>query len=337
MTIENYLDDLKIQQTNLANNLTTKGVPSSASELFNSLVPKVLQIQTSDPNLHDNSGLIDILFQNSSGGIDPNGYFRASVSGVELKPQAKNIRDIYIPEITGEFSFLRNCSYLETLGNISFPNCAGVNSDRGDGLFSGNSKLVSVGNIDLSSCTNFYKLFANCSKLETVGEIKVKDFTELTIVNCSQMFYGTKITKFNHLFNTQVHVRVSLFNALSNCPNLETISDINGWVDSFAMSGSTAVKNVGKINCEYIKNDGNFSCTFSGCNNLESFGGFTNIKINFSWGLPDVPNKEEICLSLANSMATITGKTLTLINGATLPESARTIITGKGWTINESV
>lgn len=335
MTIENYLDDLKIQQTNLANNLTTKGVPSSASELFNSLVPKVLQIQTTDPNLHDNSGLIDILFQNSSGVIDPNGYFRATISGAELKPQAKNIRDIYIPEITGEFSFLRNCPYLETLGNISFPNCAGVNSDRGDGLFSGNSKLVSVGNIDLSSCTNFYKLFANCSKLETIGEIKVKDFAPLEVVNCGQMFYGTNITEFNYPFNQ--NARVSLFNALSNCPNLETISDITGFLDSFAMSGSTAVKNVGKINCNYIKSDNNFSCSFSSCNNLASFGGFIDIKVNFSWGLPDVPNKEEICLSLANSMATITGKTLTLINGATLPESARTIITGKGWTINESV
>ena len=335
MTIENYLDDLKIQQTNLANNLTTKGIPSSASELFNSLVPKVLQIQTSDPNLHDNSGLIDILFQNSSGVIDPNGYFRASVSGFELKPQAKNIRDIYIPEITGEFSFLRNCSYLETLGNISFPNCAGVNSDRGDGLFSGNSKLVSVGNIDLSSCTNFYKLFANCSKLETVGEIKVKDFAPLEIVNCSQMFYGTNITEFNYPFNQ--NARVSLFDALSNCPNLETISDIMAPIQSFRITGSTALKNVGEITCGYITSDNNFSCTFSGCNNLESFGGFTDIKINFSWGLPDVANKEEICLSLANSMATITGKTLTLINGATLPESARTIITGKGWTISESV
>lgn len=335
MTIENYLDDLKIQQTNLANNLTSKGIPSSTSELFNSLVPKVLQIQTTDPNLHDNSGLIDILFQNSSGVIDPNGYFNASVSGVELKPQAKNIRDIYIPEITGEFSFLRNCRYLEKLGNISFPNCAGVNSDRGDGLFSGNSKLVTVGNIDLSSCTNFYKLFANCSKLETVGEIKVKDFAPLEVVNCGQMFYGTNITEFNYPFNQ--NARVSLFNALSNCPNLETISDIIGFLDSFAMSGSTAVKNVGKINCNYIKSDNNFSCTFSGCNNLESFGGFIDIKVNFSWGLPDVANKEEICLSLANSMATITGKTLTLINGATLPESARSIITGKGWTISESV
>ncbi len=335
MTIENYLDDLKTQQTNLANNLTSKGVPSSASELFNSLVPKVLQIQTSDPDLHDNSGLIDILFQNSSGVIDPNGYFRATTSGVELKPQAKNIRDIYISEITGEFSFLRNCSYLETLGNISFPNCAGVNSDRGDGLFSGNSKLVSVGNIDLSSCTNFYKLFANCSKLETVGEIKVKDFALLEIVNCGQMFYGTKIQEFNYPFNTQA--RASLFNTLSNCPNLETISNITGPISSFAMSGSTALKNVGAIQCGYITSDNNFSCSFSGCNNLESFGGFTGIKINFSWGLPDVTNKEEICLSLANSMATVTDKTLTLINGATLPESARTIITGKGWTINESV
>lgn len=335
MTIENYLDDLKIQQTNLANNLTSKGVPSSASELLNSLVPKVLQIQTTDPNLHDNSGLIDILFQNSSGVIDPNGYFNASVSGAELKPQAKNIRDIYIPEITGEFSFLRNCRYLETLGNISFPNCTGVYSDRGDGLFSGNSKLVTVGNIDLSSCTNFYKLFANCSKLETVGEMKVKDFAPAEIVNAGQMFYGTKITKFDYPFNT--NARASLYDSLSNCTNLETISDIRGVIQSFRMTGSTALKNVGEITCGYITSDNNFSCTFSGCNNLESFGGFNGIKINFSWGLPDVANKEEICLSLANSMGTVTDKTLTLINGATLPESARTIITGKGWTINESV
>ena len=43
-TTEQYLNELLNQQSALATNLTTKGVPATSSETFNSLVPKVLQI-----------------------------------------------------------------------------------------------------------------------------------------------------------------------------------------------------------------------------------------------------------------------------------------------------
>ena len=46
-TTSDYLSELVEQKTALANNLVTKGVDASADEKFNSLVPKVLDIETS--------------------------------------------------------------------------------------------------------------------------------------------------------------------------------------------------------------------------------------------------------------------------------------------------
>lgn len=43
-TIADYLTDLVQQRKNLASNLTTMGVDSEQDELFNDLVPKVLNI-----------------------------------------------------------------------------------------------------------------------------------------------------------------------------------------------------------------------------------------------------------------------------------------------------
>ena len=45
-TTEQYLTQLRVLQAALAQNLTTKGVAANATELFDTLVPKVLQIST---------------------------------------------------------------------------------------------------------------------------------------------------------------------------------------------------------------------------------------------------------------------------------------------------
>ena len=42
--VSSYLADLKLQQQNLAVNLNTRGVAASSAELFNTLVPKVLDV-----------------------------------------------------------------------------------------------------------------------------------------------------------------------------------------------------------------------------------------------------------------------------------------------------
>ena len=51
MSIANYLTALDAQRDQLARNLTAMGVQASESEKLNTLVPKVLQIPTSRPEV----------------------------------------------------------------------------------------------------------------------------------------------------------------------------------------------------------------------------------------------------------------------------------------------
>ena len=109
-TIAQQLTELVNQKNALAANLTTKGVTASSSETLNTLVPKVLDIQTGGT-----SKLLQVI-DRSVTTITADDLAGATSIGIYAFAYCTNLTEITIPEgtVIGKYAFY-NCSSLTSI------------------------------------------------------------------------------------------------------------------------------------------------------------------------------------------------------------------------------
>ena len=156
-TIAQQLTELVNQKNALAANLTTKGVTASSSETLNTLVPKVLDIQTGGtsklPQVVDRS-VTTITADDLTGvtKIGENAFYDCkSLTSIEIPANVTSI----------DYGAFYNCS---SLTSISIP--SSVTSIRTSAFYSC-SGLTSI-EIPANVTSIDYGAFEDCSGLETV-------------------------------------------------------------------------------------------------------------------------------------------------------------------------
>ena len=189
-TIQEQINQLKIDKQTLVDNLVAKGVEATSDETFTTLVPKINDIQ---------------------GGIDINDYFETTYSGTSPTNWVKNnfvkrtpdlvIDDnvtslgsfcsefLYVPKIICN-SNVTNMGYIYTGCAAKNIDASGLNTSKVTDMgymFSGCSKLTSldVSNFDTSNVTNMRQLFYNCSGLTSLD---VSNFDTSKVTNMYSMF-----------------------------------------------------------------------------------------------------------------------------------------------------
>lgn len=160
MTTEQYLTDLVNQKNALVTNLVSKGIEATQDEKLNTLVPKVLDIETGDAELEASfiSLIDDSLGENCT----------------RLPDSLTSIRQ-YAFYGCANLALSELPSGITSIGSYSFYGCTGITSMKissnatkiGSECFRGCTNLTSI---DLQSKANKIEdgAFNGCSKLQTV-------------------------------------------------------------------------------------------------------------------------------------------------------------------------
>ena len=169
-TIQEQINQLKVDKQNLVDNLVEKGVEATSDETFTTLVPKVKDIQ---------------------GGIDINDYFETNSTQVS---SYENVGAWYLlvkklPSIkhTGRSKYYIFNRFqgeeLDTL-NFTFPSGTDLQAMC---YYCSNLKKINMSNMISENISNCYMTFSSCSKLETI--IFPDDIgTKFGATNIAQMF-----------------------------------------------------------------------------------------------------------------------------------------------------
>ena len=169
-TIQEQINQLKVDKQNLVDNLVAKGVEATSDETFTTLVPKVNDIQS---------------------GVDINDYYETNSTQVS---SYENVGGWYqlvkkLPSIkhTGSskyYTFRRfQGKELDTL-NFTFPSGTDLQAMCYECF---NLKKINMSNMISENISNCYMTFSSCSKLETI--IFPDDIgTKFGATNIAQMF-----------------------------------------------------------------------------------------------------------------------------------------------------
>ena len=207
-TIAQQLTELVNQKNALAANLTTKGVTASSSETLNTLVPKVLDIQTGGtsklPQVIDKS--VTTITADDLAGATEIGFYTFYMCG--------SLTTVEIPDSVMSIGLLAfyNCSNLTS---ITIPN--GVTS-IGNSAFSVCSKLTSI-TLPSTLTSIGVSAFENCSNL-----------TSITIPNGVTLINNYIFRSCSSLASITIPEGVTSIGsgAFSDCSSLTSITIPNG-------------------------------------------------------------------------------------------------------------
>lgn len=224
-TIAQQLTELVNQKNALAANLTTKGVTASSSETLNTLVPKVLDIQTGGtsklPQVIDKS--VTTITADDLAGATEIGFYTFYMCG--------SLTTVEIPDSVMSIGLLAfyNCSNLTSItipngvtsiGNSAFSLCSKLTSitlpegvtSIGSGAFSDCSSLTSI--IIPEGVTSIGEgAFLYCSSLTTM---RVEATTPPTLRNTNAISTAT----------TQIQVPMASVDAYKTATNWSNFVDI---------------------------------------------------------------------------------------------------------------
>ena len=202
-TIQEQINQLKVDKQNLVDNIVEKGVEATSDETFTTLVPKVKDIQ---------------------GGIDINDYFETNSTQVS---SYENVGSWYklvkkLPSIkhTGSSKYYLFREFkgeeLDTL-NFTFPSGTDLQAMC---YYCSNLKKINMSNMISENISNCYATFSNCLKLETI--IFPDDIgTKFGATNIAQMFRAcTNLTTLPLINASNVINIYWLFRDAKNITNL---------------------------------------------------------------------------------------------------------------------
>ena len=201
-TIAQQLTELVNQKNALAANLTTKGVTANSSETLNTLVPKVLDIQTGGTNK------LPQVVDKTVTTITADDLAGVTEIGVYAFCLCSSLTSITIPEgVTsiGDWAF-RDCS---SLSSITLP---GTLTSIGNNAFINCSNLTSI-TIPESVTSISLGAFQSCSSLTSM---RVEATTPPTLSRTSAISSAT----------TQIQVPMASVEAYKTATNWSNFADI---------------------------------------------------------------------------------------------------------------
>lgn len=250
-TISQQLNELINQKTQLANNLTTMGVEANSSEKFNTLVPKVLQIESG----------IDTSDATATAAEIREGY-TAYVNGVKVTGTIPDCGETtYIP--TTEDQHFQPGSYISGVQTVKGDaNLISDNIKAGVEIFgvAGNPNVINttVDEVNTASTTNMLKdtvAFVNGTKIigscESMGDTVITPSTEVQTITGPKILQGNKTIQVlgdENLISGNIKKGVTIFNvegSLESKGGIDT-SDATA-AENDILSGKTAYVNGAKI------------------------------------------------------------------------------------------
>ena len=250
-TISQQLNELINQKTQLANNLTTMGIEANSSEKFNTLVPKVLQIESG----------IDTSDATATSAEIREGY-TAYVNGVKVTGTIPDCgATTYIP--TTEDQHFAPGSYISGVQTVKGDaNLISDNIKAGVEIFgvSGNPNVIdtTVNEVNTASTTNMLKdtvAFVNGTKIiglcESMGDTVITPSTEVQTITGPKILQGNKTIQVlgdENLISGNIKKGVTIFNvegSLESKGGIDT-SDATA-AENDILSGKTAYVNGAKI------------------------------------------------------------------------------------------
>ena len=250
-TISQQLNELINQKTQLANNLTIMGVQANSSEKFNTLVPKVLQIESG----------IDTSDATATSAEIREGY-TAYVNGVKVTGTIPDCGETtYIP--TTEDQHFQPGSYISGVQTVKGDaNLISDNIKAGVEIFgvAGNPNVIdtTVDEVNTASISNMLKdtvAFVNGTKIigscESMGDTVITPSTEVQTITGPKILQGNKTIQVlgdENLISGNIKKGVTIFNvegSLESKGGIDT-SDATA-AENDILSGKTAYVNGTKI------------------------------------------------------------------------------------------
>lgn len=204
-TTTDYINQLKVDKTNLVNNLVTKGVDATEDETFTSLVPKVLNISGGGSSEY-NTIIDDTLLTNTS----------ETDNRPLLRMITKFPNTIDTSEWTSHAYMFSACSNVEEMPTIDTSNSTNMEQ-----MFNACTKIKTIPQIDTSKVTKMRYMFRHCYVLESIPELDTSQVTDMT-----QMFRDCRklvaIPKLDTSNITDMNALFSGCNKLAQLPQLNT-------------------------------------------------------------------------------------------------------------------
>ena len=207
-TIQDYIDQLKIDKQNLVDNLITKGITASSDETFTSLVPKVLDI-----TILNAQSKSETITTNTTTTFTPDTGYNA-LSSIEIttnvQPTLQSKSETITTNTTttispddgydglSSVSVTTNVvpsNFYDTLNKDTFSRIFGywlikeipsftLNSNVTSLLncFNGFYEMIKIGYFNTINVTNFSSCFSGCNKLQDLPLLDFSSATTLTSV-----------------------------------------------------------------------------------------------------------------------------------------------------------
>ena len=254
-TIQEQINQLKIDKQTLVDNLVEKGVEATSEETFTTLVPKVKDIQS--------GGDISEYFNTTYSGTSPTNWVKDNL--------LKKAPDIIIDDsVISLERFCQGASFIPKI--ICNSNVTNMKSM----YYQSTSKNIDASGLNTSMVTSMTYMFGVCSNLESLD---VSNFDTSNVTNMSYMFYNpnkiknldlsnfntSKVTTMSCMFSdasNYISINVSSFDT-SQVQNMErmfggcsglTSLDLSNFITSKVMYVSQLFLNCRKLTRLDIRN-----------------------------------------------------------------------------------
>ena len=217
-TIQEQINQLKIDKQTLVDNLVAKGVEATNNETFTTLVPKINDIQ---------------------GGIDINDYFETTYSGTSPNFWAnynfiKKCPDLIIDNNVTSISSLFYTYYNSVIPKIICnSNVTNMSSLYRDCIYANN---IDVSGLNTSNVTNIREMFQNNQSLTSLD---ASNFDTSKVTDIRYIFHNDKKLTNLNLSSWNTSKVTNMIFAFYNCSSLKNLD-----IRNFDFSNVTSYENM---------------------------------------------------------------------------------------------
>lgn len=199
-TIQEQINQLKVDKQTLVDNLVEKGVEATSEETFTTLVPKVKDIQS--------GGDISEYFNTTYSGTSPTNWVKTNL--------VKKVPDLIIDDsVTSLERFCQGASFIPKIicnSNVTYMNSM---------YYQSTCKNIDVSGLNTSMVTSMTYMFGICSNLESLD---LSNFNTSNVTDMSYMFYNPNKIKNLDLSNFNTSKVTKMNNMFADAPNYISIN-----------------------------------------------------------------------------------------------------------------
>ena len=195
-TIQEQINQLKVDKQTLVDNLVAKGVEATNNETFTTLVPKVKDIQ---------------------GGININDYFNTTYSGTSSDNWIKNNFIKKVPDLIIDDSVTKTTNLCVDVSIVPKIICNSNVTDMSAMYGGAKFNNLDVSGLNTSNTTNMSRMFINCTNLTNLD---IRNFVTSKVNNMSYMFYNCRSLTSLDIRNFDTSNVTDMSYMFYNCKNL---------------------------------------------------------------------------------------------------------------------